>query len=151
MNNGKEIKMSNIPKLDLNEFPHITHDKLRYGDTDKQGHINNAVFTTFYETGRVEIVYEPKHQILKNNCSFVIAHIEMNFIAEILWPGKLEIGTAVTKIGNSSVTFLQALYQNGKLVSTNESILVQVSNETKKSELITEDGKKNLEKFIINT
>lgn len=142
--------MKSIPKLNLNEFPYITHDKLRYGDTDKQGHVNNAVFTTFYETGRVEIVYEPKHHILNENCSFVIAHIEMNFIAEIHWPGKLEIGTGITKIGNSSVTFLQSLYQDGKLVSTSESVLVQVNNDTKKSEALSEDSINRLEKYMMN-
>ena len=142
--------MKSIPKLNLNEFPYITHDKLRYGDTDKQGHVNNAVFTTFYETGRVEIVYEPKHHILNENCSFVIAHIEMNFIAEILWPGTLDIGTGIIKIGNSSVTFLQTLYQNGKLVSTSESTLVQVSNLSKKSVPLNLDSKKRLEKYLMN-
>lgn len=142
--------MKSIPKLNLNEFPYITHDKLRYGDTDKQGHVNNAVFTTFYETGRVEIVYEPKHHILNENCSFVIAHIEMNFIAEIHWPGTLDIGTGIIKIGNSSVTFLQALYQNGKLVSTSESILVQVNKLSKKSEPLNLDAKKRLEKYLMN-
>lgn len=142
--------MKSIPKLNLNEFPYITHDKLRYGDTDKQDHVNNAVYTTFYETGRVEIVYEPKHQILNENCSFVIAHIEMNFIAEIHWPGTLDIGTGIIKIGNSSVTFLQALYQNGKLVSTSESILVQVNNLSKKFEPLNLDAKKRLEKYLMN-
>ena len=80
----------------------------------------------------------------------MIAHIEMNFIAEIHWPGKLEIGTGITKIGNSSVTFLQSLYQDGKLVSTSESVLVQVNNDTKKSEALSEDSINRLEKYMMN-
>ena len=34
-----------------------THEKLRYADTDRQGHVNNAVFATMLETGRVELLY----------------------------------------------------------------------------------------------
>ncbi len=39
-----------LPRLE--EFPLRTSDKVRYGDTDRQGHVNNAVFSTFLETGR---------------------------------------------------------------------------------------------------
>ena len=44
-----------IDKLKLEAFPYQTHDKVRYGDTDRQGHINNIHFSEFLETGRVEI------------------------------------------------------------------------------------------------
>ena len=42
----------------LEQFPIRTYDKLRYADTDRQGHVNNAVFSTFLETGRVELIYD---------------------------------------------------------------------------------------------
>jgi acyl-CoA thioester hydrolase len=41
----------------LANYAHQTFDKLRYGDTDRQGHVNNAVFSTLFETGRVEMLY----------------------------------------------------------------------------------------------
>lgn len=31
-------------------------DDIRYSDTDRQGHINHAIFSTMYEAGRVNIV-----------------------------------------------------------------------------------------------
>ena len=34
----------------------ITNEKLRNGDTDQQGHINNAKIATFFESGRVEVL-----------------------------------------------------------------------------------------------
>ena len=34
-------------------------DNIRYRDTDRQGHVNNAVLSTFPETGRVELLYDP--------------------------------------------------------------------------------------------
>lgn len=43
--------MTDAPTLAA--YPLHSRDKLRYGDTDRQGHINNAVFATFFETGRV--------------------------------------------------------------------------------------------------
>lgn len=31
----------------LEDFPFQTFDKVRYADTDRQGHVNNAAFATF--------------------------------------------------------------------------------------------------------
>ena len=39
--------MSDLPTLDA--YPFQSRDKLRYSDTDKQGHVNNAVFSTLLE------------------------------------------------------------------------------------------------------
>lgn len=142
--------MQQLKNLKLKDFPATTYDKLRYGDTDKQGHVNNAVFTTFYETGRVEIVYQPENGILDDGCSFVIANLQTDFIREIHWPGKLYIGTGITKVGNSSITFVQALYQNDQLVSTSRSVLVQVSNDTKKSVPLSDAAKKRLQQYMMN-
>ncbi|WP_343068673.1 hypothetical protein [Kaustia mangrovi] len=44
----------------LDDFPLRTSDKLRYADTDRQGHVNNAVFATFMETGRVAFLHDPQ-------------------------------------------------------------------------------------------
>src|ERR1700722_2154599 len=43
----------------LSDFALHTYDKLRYADTDRQGHVNNAVFSTALETGRAEFLYDP--------------------------------------------------------------------------------------------
>ena len=45
--------------LFLADYPLQTHDKLGDSDTDRQGHVNNAVFSSFLETGRAELLYDP--------------------------------------------------------------------------------------------
>ena len=52
-----------MEKIKYEEFPLKTYDKIRYADTDRQGHVNNAVFSTFLETGRVKILYNPDYPI----------------------------------------------------------------------------------------
>jgi acyl-CoA thioester hydrolase len=39
-------------ELGWEDFPHQTFEKVRYGDTDAQGHVNNAIFPEYLETGR---------------------------------------------------------------------------------------------------
>ena len=137
-------------QLPLTSFPFVTFDKVRYGDTDRQGHVNNAVFATFFETGRVEMLYQPSHEFLSKDCSFVVAKSTLDLLAEIHWPGQVDIGTGIVRIGNSSLVIAANLYQHGQLVATSETIVVQVSNITKTSTPISEEVKQNLKSFQIS-
>jgi acyl-CoA thioester hydrolase len=128
----------------------VTFDKVRYGDTDRQGHVNNAVFATFFETGRVEMLYQPSHEFLSKDCSFVVAKSTLDLLAEIHWPGQVDIGTGIVRIGNSSLVIAANLYQHGHLVATSETIVVQVSNITKTSTPISEEVKQKLKSFQIS-
>ncbi len=112
------------------DFPAQTYDKLRYGDTDRQGHVNNAVFVTLLETGRTSVLHQAEPALLKPGQSFVIAKLTLEFRAELFWPGTVEIGTCVKTIGRSSVTFAQGLFQSGKCAATAESVVVLVDNNT---------------------
>lgn len=120
--------------ITLDQFPVKTYEKLRYGDTDRQGHVNNAVFSSMFETGRVEILYDPDVPLAGPNCAFVIVNLNVDFHAEIKWPGRVEIGTRVSKVGRSSVTFEQALFQDGHLTATAQAVTVQINETTRRSE-----------------
>lgn len=127
-----EKRMQSSPNLDY--FPIKTFEKVRYADTDRQGHVNNAVFSTLLETGRVEILYDPQQPLASTNCSFVIVSLTLNFHAEITWPGRVEIGTRVSVIGRSSVTLEQALFQDERCVATANTIIVHMNDTTKRSQ-----------------
>jgi acyl-CoA thioester hydrolase len=137
--------MTSPPKLA--DFPSQTYDKLRYGDTDRQGHINNAVFVTFLETGRVAMLEAGERPLREAGFSFVIARLILDYRAEIFWPGTVEIGTAVKTIGNSSITFTQAIFQGDTCVATAESVLVQVDNTTRRSAPLSASARALLEQL----
>jgi acyl-CoA thioester hydrolase len=119
--------------IDLGGFPLRTYDKIRYGDTDRQGHVNNAVFATFLESGRVEILYDAGNPLADPGCAFVIAQLVLNFRAEVTWPGMVEIGTRVASVGRSSIKLEQALFQNGRCVAIAETTIVQMDETTRRS------------------
>ena len=135
--------------VQLSDFPAQTWDKVRYADTDRQGHVNNALFSTYVETGRVEFLYggDLRPEMFGN--SFVIASLQIDFLAEITWPGKVEIGTGVTRLGRSSFNLYQGLFQEGQLVATARTVIVQVSNETKKSAALNEEYRQLLEGLTV--
>jgi acyl-CoA thioester hydrolase len=128
----------------LSAYPLRTHDKLRYGDTDRQGHVNNAVFATLLETGRVELLYAAGAPLHDAGCSFVIASLHLDFHGEITWPGQVDIGTRVSSIGRSSLTLDQALFQDGRCAATARTVIVQVSDASRRSHPLGEAAVRRL-------
>lgn len=139
-----------LKELNLNDYPLKTYDKVRYADTDRQGHVNNAVFSTFLETGRVELLLHPNKPLLSSGGAFVIASLNLNLLSEIKWPGIVDIGTAVVKVGNSSIQLVQGLFQNGKLTATAETVIVQMDEETRRSKALSGDTKDILSCYLLD-
>ena len=115
------------------DFPVSATDKIRYSDTDRQGHVNNAVFATFFETGRVEILHDSRRGLPPDGTEFVIASVHLQFRAEIQWPGGVIIGTRVGRVGRSSVQFEQALFQENRCVATADTTIVLIDQQSRRS------------------
>lgn len=113
-----------VPLPVLDDFPITARDTIRYGDTDKLGHVNNAVFSTYLETGRTRLLLDAAHPIAPEGAGFVIARLVLDYLAEIHWPGEVDIGTGVLSVGRSSMTLTQALFQNGRCVATAQTVIV---------------------------
>jgi acyl-CoA thioester hydrolase len=41
----------------LEGFPSVVQQRVVFGDLDALGHVNNAVYATFFETGRMEYLF----------------------------------------------------------------------------------------------
>jgi acyl-CoA thioester hydrolase len=138
-----------MTNLVLTEFPVVSYDKLRYGDTDRQGHVNNAVFLTFLTTGRVELTRYGNNPLHDTNAEFVLVNLNLNLLGEIRWPGEVHIGTAITNIGSSSFKLYQQLFHNDTCVASAETVLVQINSETRKPQPLSDKSREALEKFKI--
>lgn len=131
--------------LSLKDFPLQTYDKIRYRDTDRQGHVNNAVFATFFETGRVELLYDPDRPLFASDGAFVIAGLNIELVHELVWPGRVDIGTGVTRIGRSSIHMVQALFQNGLLCAVAHTVIVHIDETSKRSASLPDATRQLLE------
>ena len=110
-----------------------TSDTLRYGDTDRQGHVNNAVFATFCESGRVSFLYDEKLDLRGPDANFVIVRLELDFRAELFYPGTVDIGTRVLSIGRSSFRLGQGIFKGDLCAATAECVMVLVDDKTRRA------------------
>lgn len=113
------------PEFDQNLFPHWTTIPIRFRDLDPLKHVNNAIFSTYYEEARITFIQDAGKLAdeLKNGFSFVLANLEIAFINPVEYPANLLIGSGIEKLGNTSITSFQAIYKDDdkKLISVAEA------------------------------
>lgn len=129
------------PALPLDAYPAKTLQTLRYNDMDQAGHVNNAVYSTLFEAGRVPILYDPDRQMPPAGCHFSIVRLTVDFMAEMTWPGEVTIGTGVTRIGGSSVALRQAVFNEGRCCAAAESVVVLTDSTARKSKPLPEHAR----------
>jgi acyl-CoA thioester hydrolase len=129
----------------LADFLFRTRDKLRYCDTDRQGHVNNAVFATFLETGRVDMLMNGGVDVMGPGGALVLARLVLDFRREVNWPGEVDIGTRVVAVGRSSLRLEQAIFHNGECVASGESIVVLTDVATRRSKPFSDAARAFLE------
>ena len=124
-------------------------DTLRYGDTDRQGHVNNAVFATFCESGRVSFLYDEELDLRGAETNFVIVRLELDFRAELFYPGTVDIGTRVLAIGRSSFRLGQGIFKGDLCAATAECIMVLVDGATRKAMPLTPKLRQWIEQQLV--
>ena len=130
-------------------YKHWTEVNLRYGDTDRQGHVNNAAYCTFFESGRCAFLFDDKgNNVAGDGKNFVIVKLTLDYLEEINFPGIVEVGSRISKLGKSSFTVEQAVFKDGICCSTAESIIVQIDNSTKRSSQMSESLVAVLSKLV---
>lgn len=105
-----------------------TSHSIRYNDQDTLGHVNNAVYSTFFEAGRTDFIKPMLTEIADETTTldFVLARITIDFIEELGYPGSVEIGTRVLRLGTKSMTFSNGVFKGNTdaCAATCEAVLV---------------------------
>lgn len=109
-----------------------TEDVLRFGDTDANGHINNALFATLCESGRVNLFRTRFDPTLPENRFFVIARLGIDFRAELNFPGRVRTGTWITRLGRSSVSLAQVILSGDTLAAEADAVCVLMDGATRR-------------------
>ena len=91
----------------LEDFPFRVTDNVRFADLDPNQHVNNAVYATYFETGRVTLMKDRSYGLMPDGVTWIMVRLDMHFRAELRWPGTIEMGLGVAKFGRTSVTFDQ--------------------------------------------
>jgi acyl-CoA thioester hydrolase len=122
----------------LEDFPYRLADNVRFADLDPNGHVNNATYASYFETGRVTLMKDRSYWQMPEGLGWVMVRLDMHFRAELHWPGKIELGLGVVKFGRTSVSFDQVVFSEGKCVASARAITVLIDATRKPTPLTDE-------------
>lgn len=120
---------TNSALLRLADYPYLHVQETQFGDMDTLGHINNVAIVKYYENARTRFFlkcFEGTALFARGGYNFVIAELTTTFLGETHFPAPVSIGTAVVKVGNSSLLTRQAMYQADVCVGECQTTLVLV-------------------------
>ncbi len=112
-------------RLDAASYPVCESFQTRFQDMDINGHLNNVAFAALFESGRVLMNrrIRPFGDRPANERTMVAA-VEINYLAEGNFPDPVEIATGIGRIGTSSWTIVQAMFQGGRAIATCDTVVV---------------------------
>jgi len=113
-------------------WPFWTEEKLRIQDTDLNGHVNNASIAALCEAGRGEIISAVAGVPRERPLGSALRRVTIEYLAEVHYPGVVRIGSAIAKVGNTSITIAQALYEDDRCFATAESVIVFIDRDTRR-------------------
>lgn len=132
----------------LEDFPFRVSDNVRFGDLDPNHHVNNAVYATYFETGRVALMKDRSYGLLPPGLGWMMVRLDMHFRAELRWPGQIELGLGVAKLGRTSVTFDQVVFSDGRCVASAQAVTVLIDEKTRKPTPLTAEIVENLQPWL---
>ena len=121
-------KPKNIQK---SEFKFFINIETRWADMDCIGHINNATFLTYVETARIKLI----EKLGFSDLPIIMASIKIDYVNQLKYPSKIEIGQKISRLGNSSFDILTGIYNkdSGKLITISTTTLVCYDYNSQKS------------------
>ena len=118
-----------------------TREIIRYADLDPVGHVNNNAYGLFIENARTMLFLDAEREIkselnLGSQCDWVLRKLDIHFLREIHYPGEVEVGIAITRIGKSCMVVNHGVFTEDYCAATAVGISVYFDLKTRSSTAI---------------
>lgn len=102
---------------------HWTTITIRYRDLDPLGHINNSVYSEWFEMARVMLTRSfgasaPDWLVT------ALARMTINFLAETTFPGEVQVGGRLLSVGNRSFRSAYGVFRDDRCLATADCVSV---------------------------
>lgn len=141
------------------DYKYKTPIPIRFSDMDAYGHVNNAVYLTYFEIARSNYWRE----IIKwdwDNNGIILGRSEINYLKPITQHDEIACYVRTTRIGNSSFDVMHILVKitghGEEVCTTGKTVCISYDYHSNKSVRIPEGERKRMIEFdeprlILNT
>jgi len=120
----------------LTDYNFKTPIALRFSDIDAVGHVNNAIYLTFFEEARLKYWDEAIHWNWDAN-GVIVGRSEVNYLKPILLGDKIYCYVRTTRIGNSSFDIMHVLVRvtehGEEICTTGKTVCISYDYKANKS------------------
>lgn len=95
--------------------------QLRFSDTDMIGHVNNAVFATMTEVGRIHFFEKIRGGDIGN---LILARLAIDFRRQVRLGQEVVVETRVARLGQTSMTLEQRILADEEVAAEAEVVVV---------------------------
>ena len=114
--------MNSKEKITDFKFQHSI--KTRWKDSDAFRHINNAVYLSYVEDARLELLR--RWGITQDGSSVIVASVKIDYYKQVIHPTQLIIGQTVSRIGNKSFDITSIVFNEDTKESVCKSVITIV-------------------------
>lgn len=122
------------------KWPFMIRVEVRFRDLDAMGHVNNAVYLTYFETARSAYYRRLTGKKLKalEEFDFILAEVTCSFRSSAYFGETLVVSLGVTEVGTRSFVFDYEVTEedSNRLVATGRSVQVMYDYAAKKTKPI---------------
>ncbi|TWR31331.1 acyl-CoA thioesterase [Mucilaginibacter pallidiroseus] len=132
---------------------------IRFSDIDALGHVNNAVYLTYFETARINYWRDVTNWNLKET-GVVVGRSEITYLKPVKVDDEINCYVRVTRIGNSSFDVMHLLTKQTEkgeeICTTCKTVCISYDYNACKSVPIPKEGRKAMIEYdepglILNT
>ncbi|MCQ6280925.1 thioesterase family protein [Bacillus sp. EB600] len=120
----------------------------RLSETNGTGHISNTTVPVWLEAGLEEIysLFIPDSTFQSWN--LILVNMNIDYLHQLFYGKEVEVQTWIKKIGNTSFTVYQELFQNKQLWEKGSTVYVNFNYGSQKPETISSQIREKLEEYI---
>lgn len=121
-------------------FNLVTEQRVVFRDVDMMGHVNNAVYATYFETGRLEYLYAAGGEAA-GALPLILAEITITYKSPAFLRETLQTGVRVAEIRHSSFIIESQIVEKetGRLVATSRAAIVHYDYAEKRAKPLPQE------------
>jgi acyl-CoA thioester hydrolase len=118
------------------KYPYIVPITVSFRDLDALGHVNNAVYLTYFEHARIGYGLQLSGNRPLSEIPFIVAEATVTYLRPAFYGDTLALGIRVVEIGTKSFVMEYALQRvaNGELVARGRTVQVWFDYQAQRSE-----------------
>ena len=132
------------------KYPVKTEIDVAWGEMDAFQHVNNVVYFRYFESARIAYFNEiADGEFFSSGFKPILAKTECSYLRPVVYPDTLEIESAVSRMGTSSLTMSYRVLsrQQGDVVAEGAAVVVNVDPETGKSRPLPAEMRARIEQL----